>query len=116
MRVNAPIESLIHGGSKTLVAAPRVVEKTSSSSTLDMRNGKHEQQEEKNPPPLRVELVCQDKTDRFDPFWDAPKLLPVFVAQLLGQVMPERRDSAAMAHTAYGSAAWRAALLVDRKS
>jgi hypothetical protein len=50
--------------------------------------------------------------------------LPVFVAQVLGQVMPERHDHVAMARTAYGSAAPRpfgasapkTALLVDRKS
>lgn len=116
MRVNGPLESIGRGGSKTFVALPRVVEKASAASALGAHGGKREQPREKTPPHLRVELVCQSDTQGFDPFWDAPRLLPVFVAQVLGQAMPERRDSTAMAHTAYGSAALREGLLVDRKS
>jgi hypothetical protein len=116
MRVTTPLENIARGGSKTFVALPRAVEKSSASSALGMQSGDRGQHEEKSPPHLRVELVCQDNTDRSDPFWDGPRLLPVFVAQVLGQVMPERRDMAAMARTAYGSAAPRKALLVDRKS
>jgi hypothetical protein len=116
MRVTTPLENIARGGSKTFVALSRVVEKSSASSALNMQRQDREQQEEKSPPHLRVELVSQSETHGFDPFWDGPRLLPVFVAQLLGQLMPERRDTAAMAHTAYGSAAPRKALLVDRKS
>ena len=116
MRVNGPFESIAREGSKTFVALPRAIEKSSASSTLDMQRDAREQRDEKSPPHLRVELVCQSDTQAFDPFWDGPRLLPVFVAQLLGQVMPERRDDAALAHTAYGSIAPRKALLVDRKS
>jgi hypothetical protein len=116
MRVTTPLENIVRGGSKTFVALPRVVEKSSASSALDMQRDDREQHQEKSPPHLRVELVCQSDTHAFDPFWDGPRLLPVFVAQLLGQVMPDRRDSAAMAHTAYGSIAPRKALLVDRRS
>ena len=60
--------------------------------------------------------MCQDETRAHDPFWDAPRLMPTFVAQLMGQAMPERRDSGASVQTAYGSAAPRKALLFDRKS
>jgi hypothetical protein len=116
MRVTTPLENIARGGSNSFVALPRAVEKTSASSTLDMQREDREQRQEKSPPHLRVEPVCQSDTPAFDPFWDGPRLLPVFVAQVLGQVMPERRDHAAMAHTAYGSAAPRKALLVDRKS
>jgi hypothetical protein len=116
MRVTPPLENIAREGSKTFVAAPRVIEKSSASSALDKQSGEREQRDEKSPPHLRVELVCQSDTQGFDPFWDAPRLLPVFVAQVLGQFMPERREAAAMAHTAYGSAAPRKALLVDRKS
>lgn len=116
MRVTTPLENMARGGSKTFVAMPRIVEKSSASSALDMQNGEHDHGEEKASPHLRVELVCQSDTHAFDPFWDGPRLLPVFVAQVLGQIMPERRDVTAMAHTAYGSAAPRKALLVDRKS
>jgi len=116
MRVTTALENIARGGSKTFVALPRAVEKSSASSALDMQRDDREQHPEKSPPHLRVELVCQSDTHAFDPFWDGPRLLPVFVAQVLGQIMPERRDTAAMAHTAYGSAAPRKALLVDRKS
>src|ERR1700710_1751883 len=105
MRVTTPLENIARGGSKTFVALPGVVEKSSASSALDMQRDDGEQHQEKSPPHLRVELVCQSDTQRLDPFWDGPRLLPAFVAQVLGQVMPERRDDAAMAHTAYGSAA-----------
>jgi hypothetical protein len=43
-------------------------------------------------------------------------LLPAFVAQVMGQVMPERRSTSVSVQTAYGSAAPRKALLLDRKS
>lgn len=41
--------------------------------------------------------------------------MPSFVTQLLGQVMPERRETVSV-ETAYGTAVPRQALLVDRKS
>jgi hypothetical protein len=116
MRVTTPLENSVRGGSKTFAAGPRAIEKSSASSALNAQRDNRKHHEEKTPPHLRVELVYQSETNSFDPFWDGPRLLPVFVAQVLGQVMPERRDVAAMAHTAYGSAAPRKALLVDRKS
>ena len=62
-----------------------------------------------------MELVSRDDASRYDPFWDAPRLLPTFVTQLLGQLMPERRESVSV--EAYGRAgAPRTALLLDRKS
>lgn len=71
---------------------------------------------EKSPPRLQVELVCQDETPGYDPFWDAPRLLPTFVTQVMGQVMPERRENVSV-ETAYGSVRCpRMALLLDRKS
>ena len=69
------------------------------------------------PATVQVELVCQEGTPNFDPFWDGPKLLPAFVAQLLGQMIAERRDSQVPLETAYGRAGNpRMALLLDRKS
>jgi hypothetical protein len=44
--------------------------------------------------PLRVELVCQDGTRPHDPFWDAPRLNPAFVTQLLGQAMANHERTA----------------------
>ncbi len=59
--------------------------------------------------------MCQDETRAFDPIWDGPRLMPSFVTQLLAQVMPDRRETVSV-ETAYGTAAPRQALLVDRKS
>ena len=115
MQVNGPLELTARGGVKTFAAAPRAVEKSSPSNHLGGRPPGFAQAEAKSTPRLQVELVSQDGTGGFDPIWDAPRLVPSFVAQLLGQVMPDRRETVAV-ETAYGTAVPRQALLVDRKS
>ena len=71
----------------------------------------------KSASPIQVELLCQDETPRFDPYWDGPRLLPAFVAQMMGQAGMERRDTGVSVETAYGSVRYpRQALLLDRKS
>jgi len=65
---------------------------------------------------MQIELLYQEETPCFDPFWDGPRLMPTFVAQLMGQIMLERRDSSVSVETAYGSAQSRKALVLDRKS
>lgn len=104
------------GGSRAPAILPRAIEKTSASSALGREKPNADGGRDNPVPPLQVELVCRDDTPRFDPFWDAPRLVPAFVVQLLGQAMPERRETAAI-ETAYGRAASpRKALLLDRKS
>jgi hypothetical protein len=115
MRVTGPFDIAVRGGLKAAAEQPRAVEKPSGSSALGRERQNLGGRDSKTPPRLQVELVCQQETDGFDPFWDAPRLLPTFVAQVMGQVMPERRESVS-AETAYGSAAPRKALLLDRKS
>lgn len=96
---------------------PRRCEKSSDSSTLGQEQADLNADSRKIPSPVRVELVSQDETQGFDPFWDGPRLLPAFVAQVLGQTMPDRRDATARVETAYGSLIYpRKALLLDRKS
>jgi hypothetical protein len=116
MRVTGPFDATARGGLKALAALPRRCEKPSSSSALGQERQNLKEKNEKSPPRLQVELVCQEGTEGFDPFWDAPRLLPTFVAQVMGQFMPERRDASVSVETAYGSAAPRKALLLDRKS
>jgi hypothetical protein len=68
---------------------------------------------------LPLELVSQEETFDCDPFWDGPRLLPTFVAQVMAQAMaiPDRRDSAIALETAYAKLAFpRMALVLDRKS
>ena len=115
--MNGPLEITAPERSKALSAVPRSVEKSSGSNQLGAQAQKFGGQKQKTSPPLQVELVCQDDTSGFDPFWDGPRLVPVFVAQLLGQAMP---DSGPRSHVgaerAYGTRAPGIARLVDRKS
>jgi hypothetical protein len=117
MRIAGPFDLNVRPGIKTLAAMPRRCEKSSDSSALGQEQADLNAENHKTPSPLRVELVCQDETSGFDPFWDGPRLLPAFVAQLIGQAMPDRRDIGATVETAYGSLFHpRKALLLDRKS
>lgn len=115
MDVNTRIAGLIAARVKSPAAAPRAVEKASTGSRLHDDRQPDAQHRRPAMPRLQVELVCQDETPGFDPFWDGPRLKPTFAAQLLGQMMPERRAMVAV-EPAYGAAAPRQALLVDRKS
>ena len=115
MQVTGPFGSAGRSGANRAIALARSVEKSSPSSNLGARAQDDAKKRDKKAPRIQVELVCQDDTVRFDPFWDGPRLQPTFVAQLMGQVMPERRTTVAV-QTAYGNAAPRQALLVDRKS
>jgi hypothetical protein len=123
MRVNPFLDARLHGGQKTFAVQPRRIEKISAASGLGTQHRSDDHSQAKTPPRLQVELVYQDDTARTDPFRDAPRLLPTFVTQLLGQVMPKVRESISV-ETAYGKAAPRLngayapkmALLFDRKS
>ena len=120
MRVTGPFEIAVRGGPKAFAGSARRIEKPSASSALGRQPQDLEDEREKSPPRLQVELVCQDETRGHDPYWDAPRLLPTFVTQVIGQtmneLMPERRESVSV-ETAYGSIRCpRMALLLDRKS
>jgi hypothetical protein len=116
MRAIIPAQIGVAGGSGAPAQSPRAVKKTSASSNLDHEKPGADCGKEKPAPAPQAECVCRDDTSRFDPFWDGPRLVPAFVAQLLGQAMPERRDGA-MVETGYGRAVSpRKALLLDRKS
>jgi len=121
MRIAGPFDSNVRPSVKTLAAIPRRCEKSSDSSALGQEQADLDAQDQKTSAPMRVELVCHDETQEFDPFWDGPRLLPAFAAQLMGQTMeralPDRRDITAIVETAYGSLLYpRKALLLDRKS
>jgi hypothetical protein len=116
MRVNGPFDVNLRSGIKLLAASPRACEKSSGSNALGQQPQDFDADSEKSAP-IQVELLCQDETPRFDPFWDGPRLLPAFVAQLMGQMSMDRRDQGVSVETAYGSARYpRQALLLDRKS
>jgi hypothetical protein len=117
MHVTGPFDATARGALKALGAGVRRCEKPSSSSALGREGQNFDGQAQKSPPRLQVELVCQEGTGNFDPIWDAPRLVPTFVAQVMGQVMADRRDASVSVQTAYGSVHCpRMALLLDRKS
>jgi hypothetical protein len=121
MRIAGPFDSNFRPGVKGLGAGPRRCEKSSDSSSLGQERPDFQAGIHQLPVPLHVELLCRDETSGFDPFWDGPRLLPAFAAQLLGQMMnpalPDRRDPGATVETAYASLTCpRKALLLDRKS
>jgi hypothetical protein len=117
MRISGPNEFAASRGSKALVSSPRRCEKTSSSSALNGYRRNDDTAAQNSIAVLPLEFVSQDETHRFDPFWDGPRLLPTFVAQVMAQAMPERRDGAVVLETAYASIAFpRMALVLDRKS
>lgn len=116
MRVTRASDTTDRSGIKNAGALTRAIEKASPSSALHRRRPHPSQAEFKPVPRIQVELVCQGGTETSDPNWDGPRLLPTFVAQVMGQTIPEQR-AAASAVTAYGTARRdRMALLLDRKS
>jgi hypothetical protein len=115
MRVNGPFDVNLRSGVKLLAASPRACEISSGSSALGQQPQDFDADDQK-PAAIQVALLCQDETSDFDPFWDGPRLLPAFVAQLMGQMGVDRRGPVSV-ETAYGSARNpRQALLLDRKS
>lgn len=114
MRVHGPLETVRSSRLPPAATVARTVEKTSTASDL---NGERQDAPlpRRNPATaLRIELVCQDDTQAFDPFRDAPKLRPVFVAQVLGQVMDADR-AAPSAQAAYRRTAEASGRLFDRR-
>src|ERR1043166_6707038 len=105
MGIGGPIEFVASRGSKALVSKARRCEKTSSSSPLNGYRQEEDGAAESSIAVLHLERVSQDETFDFDPFWDGPRLLPTFVAQVMAQAMamPERRDGTLVLETAYAS-------------
>src|ERR1700744_6070174 len=83
MRAIVPFETGSNGGLKAPAPMCRAIEKTSASSVLGRDQTEPDPNRRNSAKPLRVELVSRDETRTSDPFWDAPRLVPAFVAQLL---------------------------------
>lgn len=116
MRVNGPLTAIAAGSARASALELRAIEKSSLSSHLGQQTQHGRQPDAKNIPPLQVELVSHSETTAFDPLWDGPRLVPSFVAQVLAQAMPNSGEQDMTVETAYGTAAPRLSLLVDRTS
>jgi hypothetical protein len=116
MRVTRILDATTPASRPAGVLVPRAIEKSSPASTLRRDTPQGGTSRDKPAPRLTVELVSQDETQAFDPYWDGPRLVPAFVTQLLAQLTPGTNPRVAAA-TAYGSAACpRTARLLDRSS
>ena len=113
MRIGGPVESNARSGLKTCGTRLSPCQKSSNSSQLDQGQSNLDADRRKGQPTLRVQLVSQNKTVEPDPFWDGPRLVPAFVAQVMGQILPDGHGANV---ARYGHAAPRMALLVDRVS
>jgi hypothetical protein len=116
MRVTPSIETNGRFSASGAGASARAIEKASASSALDRYPPHTSEADDNTHPRIQVGLVYQPGTGPYDPIWHGPRLLPTFVAQVLGQVIPERRVNVSV-ETAYGVARLsRRALLLDRRS
>ena len=116
MRVNGPLDAIACGRPKSSALEPRAIEKSSQSSHLGRQAQDSRQPEPKSLPRIQVELVSHSETTAFDPLWDGPRLVPSFVTQMLAQAMADNREPDITVETAYGTAAPRRSLLIDRTS
>lgn len=116
MRVNGPLHGIPAGSVRASALELRAIEKSSLSSHFGKQAPDSKQPDPKNLPRIQVELVSHSETTAFDPLWDGPRLVPSFVTQLLGQAMPENSEPDITVETAYGTAAPRRSLLIDRTS
>jgi len=92
------------GSAKALVR----VEKASAGSGLHNRSKADEQRRESAADRIPQQSLSRTETETA-PRWHGTRLSAPFVAQILGQVLPQSGPDAASARAAYGHAgAWRA--------
>lgn len=113
MSTLTPIAATFRGGHRPLGADARLVGKSSESAQMHGERHDNPQDKPRQRPRLQVELVCQGETKRHDPFWDGPRLTPLFVTQLLGQVMAGERH--VIVRGAYGETGAAEARLLDTR-
>lgn len=113
MNALTPIATTIQGSHRAPGAGARTVGKSSQSAQMHGERRDNEQDKPRPRPRLQVELVCQGETKRHDPFWDGPRLTPLFVTQLLGQVMAGERNR--LVRGAYGDAGAAEPRLLDTR-
>jgi len=113
MRALTSIDAVWRGGPRAPFAAARADANSNKSGTSGTGDGDPSRDPPKRPLRLQVELVSQEGTKAHDPFRDAPRLVPAFVTQLLGQAMAGGRAPAPRG--SYGAADISAALLLDTR-
>lgn len=107
------LDDMRRPGRKPGAAGVRPAQKSSTGNGLGQEHFSARERFADRPRRLQVELVCQAETPAFDPYWDGPRLLPAFAAQLMGQVMPKGVRHAPA--SAYEPEAPARAILFDAK-
>lgn len=116
MRVNGSFNTTVCGSVKSSALELRAIEKSSLSSHLGRQAQDSRPPEPKTPPRIEAERMSHSETTAFDPLWDGPRLVPSFVTQVLAQAMADNKEPDVTVETAYGTAAPRRSLLIDRTS
>jgi hypothetical protein len=101
---------------KSAVARACPARNDNHSKTLDEDEAAFERRWTDCPATRGPARPCRNGTIEYAPLWNGPRLRPDFVAQVLGQVMMDRREQAAsLARVAYGRGVAQipAALLLD---
>jgi hypothetical protein len=113
MNALTPLAVAVKGSTKASCATARALKNASHSAQFQQERQETPREAPKQRPRVVVELVSQGETKRHDPFWDAPRLAPVFVTQLLGQVMDQERNR--LVRTPYGIRVEKSARLLDTR-
>ncbi len=116
MREIAPPQPTPYGAYRASNEAVRASRKSGNSGNFEENSNAFDRPAATAPPHVTVELVCQDETKLHDPFRDSPRLTSPFVAQLIGQMMPEAMPERISPHRGYEAAPVPLAMLLDRKS
>jgi hypothetical protein len=95
-------------------ASVKAVEKISSRAGFDGEYSSRREPQSWICTPLTKRTSSQTETDQSDPYWDAPRLKPTFVAQVMGQVYCPATPQAA-AGEAYRTAPAPLALVFDKE-
>ena len=91
----------------------RGVEKSKARGQFDGEYAARQQTQARIVRASAVCAPCQSGTDEPASFWNGPRLVPAFAAQVIAQAMDEPRTQVLPAHTPYGERAIRTLPLFD---
>jgi hypothetical protein len=109
------ISGTCSGAIQTPAPRPRVLQKLNAPSDLHSGLGDQTPPHQRFPAPGESQAPACSGTEEVVPFRYATRLVSPFVAQLLGQLLPDPEIPASQARTAYDVSETRASLLLDAR-
>lgn len=109
------ISGTCSGAKQTPALRPRALQKLNAPSDLHSGLGDQAPPHQRALAPGASQTPACSGTEEVVPFRYATRLVSPFVAQLLGQLMPDPETPASQARTAYGVSEARASLLLDAR-